>query len=347
MSGLWCEHFKEYASTTQLLDGVFAEIGGWAITTAAPLPRAGASWLAGPGDGSKWRRIFGAPKTAAGVGFRFYADQLPSIDGNNGESILAGFTTAGNLWQGGIALGADGGVIVFTGGSDLSAFTVVGRSPPAITARTWQYVEVKIAPATSGGSIEVRVNGTTVHTFTGDTDPQTAGEVSQVFVKDGQDYHGGYVDLHAWDTNSGNGPSDFVGNSGVFRRELNGDTATADWSLSGGSTGYTLLIDQDDTTFIEADTTTLKSAFQAGDLPVGTSAILYQQVKMRGLKTDSADCDVAASMISGADETTVTGQAMTSLDTWRWSIFGDDPATSAPWTLAAANASDPAVTRTL
>lgn len=341
MSGLWCEHLLQYADTTQLLDGVFAEISDFVITTSglAPAPRVGAAWLENDGvhTSAPWRRIFGGPKAGAGFGFRYYVSALPVVD----DAPVAQFCTAGGLVQVGCDLGADGGLVIKSGG------TTVGRAEPCITARTWQYVEVKAVPDPTAGSFEVRVNGITVFTYTGNTDPNDTGEVS---IAVGYSLNFGvtaYADLHAWDTNSGNGPMDFTGNVGVFRRPLNGDTATAGWTLSAGSTGYPLLIDRDDATFIEAGATTLKSAYQAGALPSGASGILYQQVSFRGNKTDSADCDVAPSLISGADETAVTGQPMTSLDTWRWGIFGDDPATSAPWTLAAANASDPAVTRTL
>lgn len=347
MSGLWCEHFQEYADASQMLDGVFAEIGEWSPTTVAPQPRAGATWLANssPAGGSTWRRIFGAPKTGAGFGFRYYIAELPPEDN---FAVVGGFLSAGGLGQMQASLGSDGALIIQQGGRNTSV-TPVGRSLPCITARTWQYVEMKCVPAASGGSFEVRVNGVSVFVFTGDTDPNVTSEVSQAYAAaiGIQLVTTGYADLHAWDTTPGNGPSDFTGNVGVLRRELDGDTAMADWTKSGGSTGYTLLIDKDDTTYIDAPSTTLKSAFQAAALPSGTSGILYQQVKFRGQKTDSADCNVAPSMLSSAVETPVTGQPMTSLDTWRWGIFGDDPNTSAPWTLAAANASDAAVTRTL
>jgi hypothetical protein len=348
MSGLWCEHFQEYANQSQMLDGVFAQVDSWTPVTAAPLPRPGATWLqaSGPTSAPAWRRIFGGPKSGAGFGFRYYLSSLPPIDN---EATLGAFLTAGGIAQMSCLLGSDGGLLFYRGGVN-TTLTLVHRTPPCITARTWQYVELKCVPSPSGGSFEVRVNGVTVGSYTGNTDPQAAGEVSQAYA---QAFGGsfavfGYADLHAWDTtNDGNGPSDFVGNVGVLRRELNADTATADWAKSTGSVGYSLLIDDNDATFISATTSGKKSAFQAGSLPAGTSGILYQQVKFRGQKTDSADCDVAPSIISSASETAVTGQHMTTLETWRWGIFGTDPATSAPWTLSGANASDPAVTRTL
>lgn len=360
MSGLWCEHFQEYANDSQMLDGVFAAMS-WARTTGSPsipAPRPGATFLVSStiheGNAVVWRRIFGGPKTGAGFGFRFFIDALPSVDpiapgGHNISSyILGGFLTASGFGQMMAAVGSDGGIIFMQGGAGVGTATIVHRTPPVLTARTWQYLEMKCVPLTSGGSFEVRVNGSNAGTYTGNTDIQNVGEVSQAvgYGPDFQQY--GIADLHAWDTNAGNGPSDFTGNVGVLRRELDADTAHADWALSTGATGWSLLVDQDDTTLIEADSPSgsPKSAFQAGSLPTGTSGILYQQVKFRGLKTDSADCDVAPSMISAGVETAVTGQHMTSLETWRWGIFGNDPNTSAPWALAAANASEPAVTRT-
>lgn len=359
MSGLWCDHFQAYANTTQMLDGIYAEIGNWVITTGGggfPPPRAGASFLvsSSTSQGDRFRRIFGAPKTGgAGVGFRLFPSALPGSDnfgGHNGSQgdCIAVFLSATGAQLVCCYIGSDGGLILCRGGPGVGTIDILLRSDPVITARTWQYVEFKHVPDASAGSFEVRVNGSVVLTYTGNTDPAGTGETSQIAINGGLFTEYGVADLHSWDTIAGNGPTDFTGNVGTFRRELNADTAHADWLLSTGSTGYTLLIDDNDATYIEADSPTgpPKSAFGAGTLPASTSSILYQQVMFRGEKTDSADCDVAPSMISAGVETAVTGQHMTSINTWRFAVFALDPNTSAPWTLAAANASDAAVTRT-
>lgn len=351
MSGLWCEHFEEYANDSELLDGVFAENGGFSLATATP-PRPGATYLFYQSTLSvRLRRIFGETKTGAGFGYRCFIGALPSGDGTalGGAGCQLGtFLSQSGAYQMLCFLGSDGSVIFASGVFGANTFVVVDRSEPCITARTYQTIEFKCVVDSVSGSFECRVNGNTVLSYTGDTDPQLTGETSQMLiVSTGGGIGYGVADLHAWDTEYANGPSDFVGNVGVIRRELNADTAVADWTLSSGSIGYTLLIDKNDATFIEADTVGLKSAFGAGDLPVGVSGILYQQVKFRAQKTDAADCDIAPSLISGADETDVVGQAATTLETWRWGIFGDDPLTDAPWLVAAANASNPAVTRTL
>lgn len=354
MSGLWCEHFEEYANAGQLLDGVFAEnasgLGGSNGITASNPPRPGAlSLITNAAADCKLRRIFGVPKSAAGFGFRYYPPSLPAFDSNllDGHSTCFSFLAASGLGQMHAFLGSDGAFVICRSGFPFPGdITIVGRSDPCITARTWQYVEMKCVPDISHGSFEVRVNGTTVFTYTGNTDPQVSGEVSNaMWLTRGNEQ---LADLHAWDTDYANGPSDFTGNVGVFRRELNSDETQADWSKSAGSVGYALLIDKNDATYIQADTVGLKSSFGAADVPSGVTGIIYQQVKFRGQKTDAADCDTAPSLVSSAStETDVVGQHMTTQETWRWGIFGDDPATDAPWTVPAANASQPTVTRTL
>ncbi|HEY5411098.1 MAG TPA: hypothetical protein VIJ94_10275 [Caulobacteraceae bacterium] len=357
MAGLWCEHFLEYANDTQLLDGVYAANTGFTLgTQPVPAPRPGAKylyWSGSPQNNIQLRRIFGGPKTGAGFGLRLYLSALPAFDGTtgNGSGVFLGFLNAGGLMQAGVFLGSDGGLIfchgVLAGWPAGLAFTIVGRSAPCITARTWQYIEMSCSPDPAVGTFEVRVNGTTVYNYTGNTDPQGTAEVSQAYMQAVAGIQHGVGDHHAWDNALGNGPSNFTGNIAVLRRELDGDTAQADWSLSTGTVGYVLLIDENDATYIEADAAGPKSAFQAAALASGVAGILYQQVKWRGLKTDAADCDVAPSLINGSSETSVVGQHMTTLETWRWGIFGDDPLTAAPWTLSGANASLPAVTRTL
>lgn len=356
MAGLWCEHFQQYSSAADLLNGVFASVSGaWSISTANP-PRAGGASLHLPNAFTgALRRVFGAAKPdGAGFGFRLFLASLPGADvvGDPGDAsqmfVLGAFLDASAGVQCWACLGADGSVIGLRG-PFTSGAVVLGRSAPCISANAYNQIEMKCVPDPTAGSFEVRVNGVTVFNFAGETQATGLAEVSQFYFASGEiggEMELDITDLHAWDTVGGNGPSDFVGNVAVLRRELSGDTATADWALSAGSTGYTLLTDKSDATYVEADTVGNKSAFQAGALPAGTTGVIYQQVSFRALKTDAADCSVAPSMVSGADETTVTGQPMTTAETWRWGIFGDDPATAAPWTTAAANASDPAITRT-
>lgn len=359
MATLDADHFQQYLNSADLVaGGIYAENNGWAISTANP-PRAGGSHLRASSGGGvpRLRRVFGAPKTAgAGVGYRFYCAHLPTeeyADLGLASTWLLGWLDASANGQMLVMLGTDGGLLLYSGfnyGSPMAGgATLVKRVNPCITPGAYNQIEGFCAPGSSG-SAEVRVNGATVLNWTGNTNPSGAGEVSQIFVQ--HDYIGGVgtfdlADFHMWDTLAGEGATDFVGNVGVLRRELSADTATAGWSKSTGVSGYPLLTDKSDGSYVEADSTTLKSAFAAGALPGGTTGIVAQVAKFRGLKTDGADCSVAASIISGSSETTINGQALTTAETWRLQVSGKDPATSAPWTVSGANASTPAITRTL
>jgi hypothetical protein len=361
MAGLWCDHFGQYASSAELLDGVYAE-NGWALSTANP-PRAGASHLRSSGGSQSpyLRRVFGAAKSAAGVAYRFYVPNLPTVEANYLFAFpcikLFWFLDAAAGCQICVVLGTDGSLVVYRGFyfSDRlngGAGTLISRSDPCLQARAYNHIEARCYPADSGGTFEVRVNGVTKYNYVGDTLATGLVEVSQWGIGGACGLSGvaymDIADLHAWDTEAGEGPVDFVGNAGVMRRKLNQDTAVADWALSTGASGYPLLVDKDDATYIEAAATGLKSAFLGEDLPAGTEGIVYQQASWRGLKTDASDCDVQPAFISGAEVGTADAQPMTPAETWRWAIIGSDPDSSgAPWTEAAANASAVQFERTL
>lgn len=351
MAGLWCEHLKNYASAAELTQGVFASVGLWSIedSVIAP-PRPGAKYLYNGNDATGLRRIFGAPKAGAGYGMRFYIDHLPGSDATSagGSGPSWAFLSAGGLTQMVTFLGSDGGLIICRGPWTVfgGGFTILYRTDPVITARSWQFMEFRHVPDPVSGSYEVRVDGVTVANITGNTDPIGTAETSQVQIYKANFNPMGVSDLFAWDT-SGEAPTDFVGNSAVSRRAPNADTAAADWTKSTGSTGYPLLIDQSDATYVESNAVAQKSAFGAAALDASATGIVFQQVAFRALKTDAGDCNVAASFVSGVSETGVVGRPLTLSDTWRWSCFGLDPATSSPWTRSGANASKPALTRTV
>jgi hypothetical protein len=272
---------------------------------------------------------------------------------------LMDWATADNRNQVSIQIGTDGALVCWSGSSYSEFVTgnMIGRSVPCITSGAYHYVEGFVYPHPTAGSVEVRVDGVTRLNLTDvNTDPCGTGEVSQ-FVTGIYDAIGGgslgmgnvdYDDLHAWDTNAGNGPDTFVGNSSVIYRPAIADTPYADWGLSTGSVGYVLINDSSDGTYIDASTPGQKSAFSFQALPGLVAAVIYQQFTFRGLKTDSGDCNVAPFFVSSAIEADSPAQPMTTAETWRWAIQGEDPATSgAPWTPAAANAAYVGVERTL
>lgn len=365
MAGLWCDNWTAYLSSADLLNGVYAQVdgaggsGGISISTANP-PRAGSKHLRFDhnhfsGAGPVLRRIFGAPKVSVGVGWRLWTPNLPVVETIGQTLIPFSFQNGANQTQVQVVIGTDGSLVLYSGQVGFTPPVLLHRSLPCIQSNAYNQLEAKAVIDAVAGAVEVRVNGVTKINYAGQTLFNGGAETSQVIM---QGPGGGagvsfmdMADLHAWDTNVGEGPVDFVGNVGVLARPLIADTAIADMTPSAGPPTYPLLQDQSDGTFIEADTVGLKSAFLAQALPAGTVGIVYQQLMFRGLKTDAGDCDINASFItpqiSGWDETMTGDQPMTTAETWRWGIVGNDPGTGVPWTYDGVTNSYGAVTRTL
>lgn len=374
MAGRWCDPFDEYPDTAHMLDGVYANVGSsWSLSTANPCTGTKSFRLTtgifildgGINAAMTARRIFGVPLLSAGVAYHLYLPELPPTDTGRvsecSEALqLMVFLDASGIPQVTLRCGTDGSVIAYRGcNATISAFsynneTLLARSNPCITAKTYNHIEALVHCDVLGGAVEVRVNGVTVLNIAGvNTDFSGAAEVSQVlmglFANETDNNIGAidFDDLHAWDT-IGASPTDFVGNSAVIYRAPSADTATADWAATPGLPAYPLLDDNLDTTYISAPNVGERSAFLFADLPASVQGVIYQQLNWRGIKLNAGDCDVTPYFVSGGAEEDSAPVPMTTAETWRWAIQPEDPATSgAPWTPASANASEGAFLRSL
>ena len=367
MAGLWCEDFERYPTAAQMLDGLYSAVGSQvSISAANPATgsqhlRVNTNFVTNPGvdNACNFRRILGGTKVTAGLAYHFSIASLPTAEGATSGSPptfynLASFQDAANANQLIFVLGTDGAVVAYRGINYASMLftTLLGRSAPCITANTYQHLEFKVKIDNSTGTLEVRVNGVTVLNLSGiDTQATANAETSQVIMGTGWLLPGGaHADidnLHTWDTVAGEGPTDFVGNACVIRRTFNADTAIADWAKSTGGTGYTLIGDASDASYISSATVNDKSAFGMANMAANVAGVVYMQLNFRGLKSDSGNCSVAPAFESAGSETLLSAQALTVAQTWRWGILAHDPHTGAAWAKAAADAATVGLKRTL
>jgi hypothetical protein len=118
-------------------------------------------------------------------------------------------------------------------GSTVSTFT-----GPAITFGFWYYIELKTYCDNTAGTIEVRVNGTTVISLTSyDTKIGVDNWFNNVTL---QQYHSYTDDLYICD-GSGTTANDFQGVCKVFALYPVADTTTIEWTPSAGLTHYNLV----------------------------------------------------------------------------------------------------------
>lgn len=129
---------------------------GW---SGAPI-----SWTTGRFGGLAWRPAsnwFYQTSTARDtvvLGFAYY---YPSA----GSGVMVTFGNAAAATQLTVQLDGSGGYTLRRGSS-----TVIATSPlNALTASAWQYIEIKAKVHDTAGVFEIKINGTVINSFTGDT----------------------------------------------------------------------------------------------------------------------------------------------------------------------------------
>jgi len=350
MANRWCDGFGRYGGDeAKMLNGssgqAWAQVeSGFALSNLNP--RTG-NWhlrMAGGPNTSVARRVFGAPLTEVIVGYAAYCHSLPI----NELIFLFDFRDQSNGSQISVYLGTDGALEVRRGG------TVLGRSIPIIGAGAYQHLEcyVKAGDGTAG-ALELRVDEVTRLNLTGIDTIQTANvEFSQIafgYPNGGDTADIDFADIFCNDTtDDGSGCNWFVGDVKSGLLMVDSDTAQADFALSSGTVGHSLLSETppDDATYISTSAATAESDFGLQNGPSNLSEILTVRPFIRAKKDDAGTCTVAPSMKSGSSKATVTPQPITTAEAYHDSNVPLNPATGLPWTPTALNAGLHVVERT-
>lgn len=362
MAVLWMDGFDHYGvDEDNLLDGVYAErnaniaidtvhvrTGTYSLRCATSVGTAGAV-----------RRIFGAAKTTAGVGYAAWVDNLPVL---NNKTYLMAFCDTGNNGQVAIILQSTGKVSAYrcTGTNVALAALLAESADGAVVAGAFQHIEAKVTVGDgTAGAVEVRVNGVTVVSASGvDTAATGNVETSQVRIHGTVDAATPPVQIHiddlfAWDS-TGAQNTDFLGDRRVRTFFPNADTAVADWSLVGAVAGYDCINEaapDEDTTYLLAapltgsPVTHLRSEFGLEDAPATIGAIAAVQTYLRARKTEAGTASVRTSMVSGISASDGSLKAITEQYTYWTDMHELNPDTGTPWSQASFNAAKVRVAR--
>lgn len=224
--------------------------------------------------------------------------------------------------------------------------TTLATSTDTLTANTWYFIEIKFnLVGGSSSTIEVRVNGATYVSYTGNLGSSVANTLA-FFQKGGiaTHYTGFADDLFIWN-GDGSTNNDWLGEQNVYTLMPSGDTTQADWSLSTGSNGYDLINNRpaSDTSYIEADTVNDQSDFDFDDTDDTNIKVLGVQTVARSLKTGTDPVTFAIGLNShlGSDQSPVQNTS-----DWFFSIQETNPDTSTDWTATDINAAVLSVKRT-
>lgn len=353
----WCDGFGRYGGTLSfMLNGssgqAWAQVdSGFSLSSANP--RTG-GWHLRMSSGTDAfdryaRRVFGAPLTEVWLGKAVYCDTLPTFEaltsGDDDDATkLFSLRDQANNQQIWVMLGTDGAIEVRRG-DEGSAGTILGRTIPIIGAGAYQYVELYAKASNTVGAIELRVDEITRLNLTGiDTIMSANVEFSQDAIGNTTTSARPQLDFADFycndNVNDGSGCDGFLGDvkSGVLM--VNGDTAQADFALSSGVTGYSLLNETPpvDSSYISTASATAESDFAFANSPSNLSEILTVRPFVRAMKDDAGTCTIAPNVKSNSIKGTVSAQPVTTAFAYYDSNVPVDPNTGVPWAKTAFDA---------
>lgn len=310
----WMDGFEHYGLTeTYMLEGVggaaaWSTVADWQLSTTNPAT--GTYHMRCSADinfAQTMRRAVGQSKQVTGFGYRFALTALPDTENVNTRLTLVDFRDVVNGEQFRINCGTEGSVHAYGAGLD-------HRSAPCVAAGGYHHFEAKSKVANSGGYVEVRVNEVTVLNVTGvDTQTTANAETSQFsfgmhpVVTSTVSATMDLDDVFAWDddaTDAENTVVDWVGDKGCYYLPTTADTAEADWTLSTGATGYSLLdeLDPNDADYIADATGAARSIFQVAALPGNVAEVIAMMPVIRARKEESGTVTLRGGVVVGASE---------------------------------------------
>lgn len=250
----------------------------------------------------------------------------------------------GSSNQIGFRIGSDGKPQILRGDG-----TVLASAANSVALNTWHFFQFKATVADLGGTAELRLNGQTIATYTGDTK-----NTANAYVN-GWKVEATISGLNAWFDNivvysdTGNAPNTWTPETRIFDVLPTGAGATTEWTPSAGANWQ--CVDEQpsngDTDYVSAASSPLTDVYAfSGPVPAG--AIVYGVAVHATARKDDAGTNNLDGIIRSGGTNYAKGspQGLTSSYVryrWLWDL---DPATSAPWTVAAANAAQAGIRRT-
>jgi hypothetical protein len=327
-----------------MLNGLYADVARVNLVTDPDVTATGkvAQISADVFNGFRIRRVFGGSKAAAGFSLRLWMANLPPDN-----LCIPSFTllSGASVQQCTLTVDTTGKIIIHTGngaGAQIGATTV-----PVLTANAWNHIEFKSTANVTTGAFEVRVNGASVLTGSGNTGTEYSQFCVEVPNSTGSSLIYYLKDLVAWDTH-GSFNNNFLGPCSVLDLLPTSDVSLT-WTPSSGTTGFNrinIIPPTDDASYISA-ASVLTSTFNFADLPANVSSVKALIVDTRPRKTDGGDGSVQAGLKSGATTGSGADRPITTAYTYYEDVFETDPATGAAWTPTAVNAAQLSLKRTV
>ena len=218
-----------------------------------------------------------------------------------------------------------------------------------VAAGSWMRVEIKInfGTSTTTGSMEIRVNGATAITLTGQNYFSSAGGALLRYYNDqgtGSPQARWFDDIVINDTTGTTGNT-WLGDVRIDTLQPTADTAQADWTKNTGTNGAALIDDtlgtsDGDTTYLSSNTVGNKSEFDVTNLASASVSVFALQMRVCAERSGlSARTFRSYLKSSTAVSNGPTMQAFALTYAWNFGgIVNADPNTSGAWNNTSVNA---------
>lgn len=228
-----------------------------------------------------------------------------------------------------------------------TAGTVLASTAPGvISPRVWHWLDIEITIASGSGAISIYIDepagASAVLNATSLNTQQSANAYMNVFyIGDfGAVFQGLQLDDFHAHTNSGSAPNSILGDSRIYTKIPNAAGYQTQWTPNGASANYQCVDDSipdGDTTYVSSSTAGQIDGYAvptAGFTGAPNGVVRRSYIRKDDASTHTFQNGVRSSSTNGL------GTAVNVPSSYAWfdSFFADDPATSAVWTAAGADA---------
>lgn len=230
--------------------------------------------------------------------------------------------------------------------------TVLGTaSVQALSEHIFYYLELRVVIHASTGSYVLRVDGVPWLSG-GNVNTQVTGNASANMIVIGHFSDGlfGTVDVDDVYLCDGTGSANtqLLGDCRVDALLPSGDGANTAWTPSTGTSHFALVDEvppNDDTDYLSTSTVGARESHTFSDLPALPTPVIYGVQHTVVARKDDAGTRQVYSLVKSGATTQVAAAPFTMALAWSMytAIWEQDPATTAPWTVAGVNAMEAGV----
>lgn len=231
--------------------------------------------------------------------------------------------------------------------------TVLGTSSATLPT-TATYVELKVKIHASTGTVDVRLNGISILSLTGqNTSPGASeawtvvglgipSEASSPSWSGTPSLNVDFDDFYVCDGTGAAPWNDMLGDVRVDPRQPTAAGATTGWTPSAGNNWQNVdeLPPNDDGDYNSAASASLTDTFTVQDVPVAGATIYGVQVNLTSRKTDAGTCTIAPVIRHSSVDYQGTAFAPGTGYANNQAIYQTNPGTSAQWTESEFNAAE-------